>query len=161
MGTCAFCGKSFIYANSLNHHKYSCKQQPIDGYHHEQCPHCYKRLAGNQKFEIHIDCNHPDSENKNFTCAFCGKGFIYASSLNHHKYSCKQQPELNKKKKRRTEEQIRREWERKSNRIAKKVKCDYCDVTFLRKDEITEHYKINHPGQPIWVKALRKYNCEA
>ena len=156
LNICEHCGYSTY---SLSQFRYHMKTNH-GGIRQKKCPYCDKRCPGKQKLEIHIDKKHPDSEDKNFTCAFCGKGFIYANSLNDHKFRCKEQPDLNQKKKRRTEEQIRRRLERESNRIAKKVKCDYCDVTFIRKDEITEHYKINHPGQPIWVKALRKYNCE-
>ena len=158
LNICEHCGFSTYSPDQFRYHI----KTHHGGDHHKQCPHCDKRLAGNQKLEIHIDTKHPDSGNKNFTCAFCGKGFIYANSLGHHKYWCKHQPYIQQSKKRH-EEYRKRKISSNQNRIWKRrlrnVKCDYCDVAFEKRYEISEHYKINHPGQPILIKGYQKYNC--
>ena len=158
LNICEHCGFSTYSPDQFRYHI----KTHHGGDHHKQCPHCDKRLAGNQKLEIHIDTKHPDSGNKNFTCAFCGKGFIYANSLGHHKYWCKHQPYIQQSKKRH-EEYRKRKISSNHNRIWKRrlrnVKCDYCDVAFEKRYEISEHYKINHPGQPILIKGYQKYNC--
>mgnify|MGYP001497517033 CR=1 FL=1 len=155
LNICELCGFStydrhqFGYHMSTNH----------GGSRHKQCPHCDKKFAGKQKLEIHIDNKHPKSGDVNYTCAFCGKGFIHANSLGHHKYKCKQQPYIEKTLQR------NREWARRKKKGSnqeiklKNVKCDYCDMTFERKSEISEHYKRNHHGQLILLKGLQHYNC--
>ena len=158
LNICEHCGYSTY---SLSQFRYHMKTNH-GGVRQKKCPYCDKRCPGKQKLEIHIDKKHPDSEDKNFTCAFCGKGFIYANSLGHHKYWCKHQPYIQQSKKRH-EEYRKRKISSNQNRIWKRrlrnVKCDYCDVAFEKRYEISEHYKINHPGQPILIKGYQKYNC--
>ena len=153
LNICEHCGfTSYSPENFKNHMKNN-----HDGVHQKLCTHCGKKLSGKQKLHIHIDRMHPNAGGKNFTCSFCGKGFIYSISFNHHKFCCRQQPYAQKDYEKRKGYTHKYQQGRKTK---KTVKCNYCDLSFQKRDEIKEHYERNHPGQPIEIEGLKTYDCE-
>ena len=55
---------------------------------HKQCPCCDFKVYSRQKLGIHIDNNHPEYDEKKFTCEFCNRGFIFKLSYSQHKQKC-------------------------------------------------------------------------
>ena len=162
LNICEHCGFTTYSPHNFKTHM----KNNHDGWGQKLCPHCGKKVAGKQKLQIHIDRMHPDAGDKNFTCDFCGKGFIYQNSFNQHKFCCKKQPYLKKVMEGRKEyyknyrQKVNQKVKEKNFRLKISAKCRYCDLAFNKRDEIKEHYESNHPGQPIKIDGLKTYDCE-
>ena len=158
LNICEHCGFTTYSPHNFKTHM----KNNHDGWGQKLCPHCGKKVAGKQKLQIHIDRMHPDAGDKNFTCDFCGKGFIYQNSFNQHKFCCKKQPYLKKVMEGRKEyyKKVNQKVKEKNFRLKISAKCRYCDLAFNKRDEIKEHYESNHPGQPIKIDGLKTYDCE-
>jgi hypothetical protein len=77
---------------------------------------------------MHIDRHHPEHSDKQFFCEFCGKGFIYKATLNHHTtYDCKNFTSAKKVHKKIIEKQWK---EKNKNKVS--IKCDYCEEVLPR-----------------------------
>ena len=77
---------------------------------------------------MHVDRHHPEHADKQFFCEFCGKGFIYKATLNHHTtYDCKNFTSAKKVHKKIIEKQ----WKEK-NKSKVSIKCDYCEEVLPR-----------------------------
>ena len=137
---CEQCGFATISTQKLNMHIYS--KHEVE--RHKQCPYCPYKNPILYRVNIHIDNNHPDSEEKNFFCDHCPKSFIYKDSLKKHMDTVKEKGRYNKPK---------------SKKQLSSIPCDYCNEKFTASFFLKKHYKNLHPGQPIIANGQNKYDC--
>ena len=132
---CEQCGFATISTQKLNMHIYS--KHEVE--RHKQCPYCPYKNHVLYRVNIHIDNNHPDSEEKNFFCDHCPKSFIYKDSLKKHMDTVKEkeryQPKIN-------------------------IKCDYCEEVFETTSTVKSHYALEHPNKPMILPGHKRYNCD-
>ena len=137
---CEQCGFATISTQKLNMHIYS--KHEVE--RHKQCPYCPYKNPILYRVNIHIDNNHPDSEEKNFFCDHCPKSFIYKDSLKKHMDTVKEKGRYNKPK---------------SKKQLSSIPCDYCNEKFTASFFLKKHYKNLHPDQPIIADGHNKCKC--
>ena len=102
--------------------------------------HSYKIHTLKQKLNMHVDRHHPEHADKQFFCEFCGKGFIYKATLNHHTtYDCKNFTSAKKVHKKIIEKQ----WKEK-NKSKVSIKCDYCEEVLPRLGFCEKNSQFSH-----------------
>ena len=177
---CEKCGYSTHQKSRLKHHMdYTHDQKP-----RQVCEHCGKKLSSKARLERHLDRVHPDIAEKQFTCEFCSKQFIFNNTLMNHKYYCSQSPMYEE---RRTHlRNYARKLRASQNHLKyckqckidfstveefnehcatkhrkKKVKCDYCEIKiFLIDSLIKKHYQTEHPNQEILLEDVKRRTCK-
>ena len=123
---------------SLKNHQDQClgETKPLN----VKCDYCDKVFQDHADIQPHYQDCHPnrpivlDGITK-LICMKCKELFFGKKSYNAHK--C-----------------IQEKFEKK------KIKCDYCDKLFPKTLQIKQHYKAHHPGLPIILPNVTKYNCD-
>ena len=138
---CEVCGFSAITAVLLARHKY----MKHDVEKHQKCPHCGFKASCSQKIKIHVDRNHSEHYEQKMSCEACGKKFIYDQSLKQHSsYECINSTYRKERKKKKYQQ----------------IPCCYCENVFKNSYSAKNHYKKDHPNQPILFEgSLKNYSC--
>ena len=126
---CDFCGFSTTHQDWLKRHilnRHTKGKTVI-------CPHCQKSFRDKNCLEVHLDNNHPGTNEKKFFCQECGSGFMYQYSLTSHLYKHK----IKLKK-------IAERNENLKNKPTGPMKCPQCDKMLNGQDNLKRHITQSH-----------------
>ncbi|XP_023939167.2 zinc finger protein OZF isoform X2 [Bicyclus anynana] len=115
---CDLCGEVFKSQDKLNNHK-----KKIHFKKAIKCPHCAKIISSENHLRKHIKRAH--TEQKDFICAACGRGFAFKAELRSHNRSVHE----------------------KHLRPKKQFKCKICSKTYKCSKSVVVHERSVHTGQ--------------